>query len=362
MTILAKVKERLGKRGLLFRSLPETRGVDFSSNDYLGLSWHPEIKARAIQYIKKYGVGSRASRLITGSLPCFSQVEIKLAEFKRTEAALLFSTGYQANLSLLSCLADEKTSVFADRLCHNSLLMGIKLSGAHLFRYRHQDMDHLDALLKKSTNSSNMIVTETVFSMDGDRCPMEPLQELRNRYRAFLYVDESHATGVQGKEGRGLATGNDADVIMGTFGKALGSFGAYVACSSLLKDYIINFAGGFIYTTALPPAVIGAIDAALDLIPGMEKERLLLKKRSDNFRVKLAKLGFSCGQSDTNIIPIILGEEERTTTLSRSLLDKGFIVIPIRPPTVPKGQARLRIALSVKHTEEQIERLLKACQ
>ena len=239
--------------------------VNFSSNDYLGLASHPLVQARAIEFVERYGTGSTASRLICGSQPGFAEVEQTLAKLKQTERALVLNSGYQANVSLLPTLVDRRALILLDRLCHNSLVQGAVLGRCRMRRYRHGDLDHLRALLAESagTNySRRVIVTESVFSMDGDVSDIDALVELAGEFDALLVIDEAHATGVLGERGMGLTCGKDVDVCIGTFGKALGSFGAYVACGEKLWEYLVNCCPGFIYTTALPPAVLGAVDAA----------------------------------------------------------------------------------------------------
>ncbi|MBF0159328.1 MAG: aminotransferase class I/II-fold pyridoxal phosphate-dependent enzyme, partial [Magnetococcales bacterium] len=267
-----------------WRSLPvavpdgkihEQRLIDFTSNDYLNLCHHPLLTARGCEWNQRWGNGSGASRLLSGHLALHEQVEEKLAHSKRTESALLFSSGFQANSTVLSALLDRQILgttplVFADRLNHASMHHGLHAAGVRQIRYRHRDMNHLETLLQRRVNdpAPRFILSETVFSMDGDQADIAALIELKQRYHAFLYLDEAHATGLFGPDGFGLAScyPGQVDLIMATCGKALGSFGAWVACSRMLKDYLINYCPGFIYTTALPPAVLGAIDAAIELI------------------------------------------------------------------------------------------------
>lgn len=335
--------------------------INFSSNDYLGLSQHPLLQERSIEFLQKFGAGSTASRLVVGNYSCFSEVENQLAELKGSEKALILNSGFQANVSIIASLADKNTLILGDKLNHNSLIQGALLSKSKFLRYRHNDLDHLEQLLQKATTenySRILIVTESVFSMDGDESDIDQLSELSEKYSAFLIVDEAHATGVLGQKGMGLTVGKKVDLTIGTFGKGAGSFGAYVTCSQAVYEYIINFCSGFIYTTALPPSVIGSISASLDLIPTMDQERKHLHEIADFLRVGLQKLGFSTGKSTTQIIPIIVGDEKKTLDLSQWLLEKGVLGMAIRPPTVAKGASRIRIALSSLHTKEHIQRLL----
>ncbi|WP_206603114.1 8-amino-7-oxononanoate synthase [Leptolyngbya ohadii] len=340
--------------------------LNFSANDYLGLSKHPVLIEAAQTYTHRYGTGATASRLVAGNYDIHHQLEEKLAAACGRESALLFSSGFQANMTILGALLNPQSCVFCDRLIHSSLIQGIRASGARFYRYAHSDLDQLERLLKKASSQSFdrlMIVTETVFSMDGDRSDVDALIRLANRYGAILYLDDAHAIGVLGKRGMGLAAFQpDVDLVVGTFGKAFGAFGAFVACSRKLRDYLINCCPGFIYTTALPPAVIGAIDAALDLIPNLDTERQHLTKQSQNLRDRLQAMGYSTLNSDTQIVPIVVGESARTLELSQALEAKDILAVAIRPPTVPEGSARIRLALSSQHQEEHLERLFEALE
>jgi len=333
------------------------RLVNFSSNDYLGLSAHPLLIQRGQEWAAAWGAGAGASRLVTGNHPGYGLVEAKLSRLKGTQAALVFNSGFQANVSILAALAQKSDLILADRLIHNSLLQGAQLSGACLKRFRHNDLDHLESLLA-DTKGRRFILAETIYSMDGDSPDLNRLADLAKRTGAFLILDEAHATGVTGQNGRGLGQG--ADLIMGTFGKGLGSFGAYLAGSQALMDYMVNFASGLIYTTALPPWNLGAIDAALDLLPGLEPERQHLQNMAERLRRGLKSQGWDYLNSTSQIVPILVGEETRCLKLAAHIEECGFLAMAIRPPTVPPGQARLRIALSASHQEEQIDGLLAA--
>ena len=274
--------------------------VNFSSNDYLGLASHPLLQARTIEFVERYGAGATAARLICGSQPGFAQVEQTLARLKQTERALVLNSGYQANVSLLPTLVDRHALILLDRLCHNSLVQGAVLGRCRMRRYRHGDLDHLRALLAESAgadHSRRVIVTESVFSMDGDVSDIDALVELAGEFNALLVIDEAHATGVLGERGMGLTCGKDVDLCIGTFGKALGSFGAYVACGEKLWEYLVNCCPGFIYTTALPPAVLGAVDAALELVPQMDAQRRILLAHAELFarRTQGTRLGHGRG-------------------------------------------------------------------
>ena len=343
--------------------------VDFSSNDYLGLAGHPAMIRRACAFAERWGAGSRASRLVCGNLPALAQIEEKLARGKGAEAALVFVSGYQANVSVLPALLDHRVLggeplLYADRLNHASLIQGCLAAGARQIRFRHNDLAHLEALLAKQADSDRprFIVTETVFSMDGDRADLAGLSALAERYDAFLYLDEAHATGVLGRGGFGLAEGMAGSrcLVMGTFSKALGGFGAYVACSATLRDYLINRCPGLIYATALPPAVLGAMDAALDLIPGLDAERARLAGHAARFRSAMAAAGLDTGTSSTHIVPVIVGSESRAIEVAQALEAEGLLGIAIRPPTVPAGTSRIRFTFSAAHSDDAVDRLTEA--
>ena len=337
--------------------------INFSSNDYLGLSAHPELIKRSNDFAVKFGVGSGASRLVTGNFNLHTELEEKLARIFQSEAAILFNSGFQANTSILPALADRNSLILADKKIHNSLIQGALLSRAAFKRFEHNNYDDLEHLLKNAGSERYnriWIVSETVFSMDGDRNDIDRLIELSEKYSALLYSDDAHAVGVLGESGLGLNCGKEGiDISLGTFGKAFGSFGAFALCSKEMKEYLINFAGGFIYSTSLPPNVIGAIDAALDLIPEMDQERTQLMNNVEYVRTEIQKLGFDTSASDSQIIPVIIGDGQETVELSNHLKEKGLWVSSIRPPTVEKGASRLRITLSVKHTKEHLDKLLK---
>ena len=334
--------------------------INFSSNDYLGLARHPRVVQRAGEYLREYGAGATASRLICGTHPGFARVEECLARLKGVEKTLIFNSGYQANTSLLGALADRHSLVLSDRLNHSSLIQGARSSRCEVQCFRHSDLGHLQHLLQESRGRDYnrvFIVTESVFSMDGDRSDVAALVGLAEEFQALLVVDEAHATGVVGRQGMGLTCGENVDLVIGTFGKACGAAGAYIACGARLWEYILNCCPGFVYTTALPPAVIGAVDAALELIPQMDQRREELHRKADFVRRKLDELGWSTGASSTQIVPAVVGGESETLELARWLEERGILAVAIRPPTVSKGQSRIRLALSALHTWEQVENL-----
>lgn len=338
--------------------------INFSGNDYLGLSKHPEVIGKSKEYAQKYGAGSTASRLINGTYSIHEQLERKLAAAFGWESALLFNSGFQANSTILSALADRHTLILADKLSHNSLIQGSLASRATFRRFNHNSVTDLEAQLEKTAAenfSRIMVVTESLFSMDGDRSNLKAIAKLSQKYDAWLFVDDAHAIGVWGQNGLGLAYQNlGIDMVMGTCGKAFGGFGAFLLCSSKVKDFLINFCPGFIYTTALPPAVIGAIEASLELIPNMNDERKKLHQKIKKMRSGIQESGFSTGDSDSQIIPVMVGSNEKTIALARSLNDKGFLATAIRPPTVAEGSARIRITLSSGHTDKHINDFLNA--
>jgi len=379
-TALARI-ERAGQRRTLRAAalLPEGRVerggrtmLDFSSNDYLGLARHPLLVERAGQWAAEHGAGSGASRLVTGTSAAHLALEARIATFKHCEAALIFASGWQANAAVIPALltampnAPQGPAVFTDRLIHASMHAGLAMAGTRQHRFRHNDLDHLETLLaeKGVGASARLILTESVFSMDGDRVDITRLAQIAERHDAALFVDEAHATGVLGPEGRGLSAlvPGQVDLIMGTFSKALGGFGAYVAGSQVLIDYLVNAASGFVFTTAPPPAVLGAIDAALDLVPAMDAERAHLAALGDRLRLGLARLGLDHGASSTQIIPAMIGAEDEAMALSARLEEAGFLASAIRPPTVPPGTSRLRLALRAGHSPADIDALLTAIE
>ncbi len=342
--------------------------IDLSSNDYLGLARHPALIARACDWGARYGVGAGASRLVRGSFELHAQVEAKVARLKGAEAALLFASGWQANAGVLPALfkaaaAEGPPLVFADRLIHASLHQGCRAAGVKARVFAHNNLTELESLLQASADEPGrrFILTESVFSMDGDRADVVRLADMAERHGAFLYLDEAHATGVLGPGGAGLASlaPGRVDLVMGTFSKALGGFGAYVAGSRALCDYLVNACSGLIYTTAPPPTVLGAMDAALDLIPRMDAERAHLHALAGRLRAGLGRLGVDTLGSTTQIVPAVVGGEAEAVDLSRRLEAGGVLAVAIRPPTVPEGLSRLRLALSAAHAEQDVDRVLK---
>jgi 8-amino-7-oxononanoate synthase len=337
--------------------------INFASNDYLGLRFNQAVIARAVEWAETYGVGSGASRLVTGNLDLFAPIEAKLATLKGKPAALVMASGFQTNAAVLQALFDQtvlgaEPLVFADRLNHASMHFGCQAAGVRQLRYRHCDAAHLAELLSQYQGDERprFILTESVFSMEGDVAPLADIARLAREHDAGLVVDDAHATGILGRTGSGLSA--DAEIVIGTFSKALGGFGGYVASTETMRDYLINRCGGIIYSTALPPPVLGAIDAALDLVPGMDAERAHVARLAGRFRAGARAIGLDTGASTTQIVPVILGSPEAAIAMSDRLKRAGLWASAIRPPTVPAGTARLRVAFTAAHEESDIDRLL----
>lgn len=335
--------------------------LNFCGNDYLGLSFDPRLKERATSWMNTHGNGAGASRLVTGNIDAYQDLEAKLAEFKGFEAALVMVSGYQTNASVLPALFDKSVLgaeplIFSDKYIHASMHAGC--IGFRQIRFAHNDMAHLESLLEKhqDLDQPKFILSESVFSMDGDIAPLEALYALRDKHNAFLVIDEAHATGVMGSAGSGLA--HKADLVIGTFGKAMGCFGAYVACSSLMKEYLVNKCGGIIYATGLPPMVLGAIDASLDIALKMNEERAHLRALYKRFKDEAEGMGYTCGATSSQIVPILLHEAQEALDLMESFKDRGIWVSAIRPPTVPKGSSRLRFTFSAAHQQADLDLIL----
>jgi 8-amino-7-oxononanoate synthase len=337
--------------------------IDFSSNDYLNLSHHSRLIQAAVDAARTFGVSASGSRLMTGNLDLHRQLEEKIAIFKNKPAALVFNSGYQANVGITSALCGKDDAIFSDRLNHASLIDGMILSGSEFFRFKHNDPDHLETLLKTHREKFNevLIATETVFSMDGDRAPLRALVELKKKYNCKLLVDEAHATGLFGKTGSGmveeLGLSEQTDFIMGTFSKALGSFGAYLAASQSAIDYLVNTARSFIYSTSLPPAIIATNIEAINLVCEEPERRTTTLHNAEFFRTAIRNLGFEV-KGDTQIIPVVLGDNHKTLAAAKKLQEKGYWVTPVRPPTVPPGQACLRFSITYAHDRSTLEKVI----
>jgi 8-amino-7-oxononanoate synthase len=336
-----------------------------ASNNYLGLASHPALKRAAIAAVERFGTGSGASRLIAGNLKVLSDLEARIAEFKGVEAALVFGSGYLANLGTIPTLAGPQDVILSDELNHASLIDGCRLARAQVTVYRHCDCDHLKTMLTQARGARRrIIVTDSVFSMDGDIAPLAEIVELARRHQAAVMIDEAHALGMLGPKGAGLASAlsleREIDVQMGTLSKSLGSYGAYVAGSRALIDLLINRARSFVFTTGLPPASAAAACAAIDLIEA-EPERI--KRLWDNgcyLRQGLTAAGFKLGASATPILPVIIGDAQAALDLAEALLRRNIFVLAIRPPTVPQGTARLRVTPTAEHTRADLDEALAA--
>ncbi len=333
------------------------------SNNYLGLADHPRVREAAAEAAMRWGVGAGASRLISGNMKLHRRLEERLAAFKDHEAALLFGSGYLANTGAIAALARNGEVVFSDQLNHASIIDGCRLSRAETFAYRHADLDHLEWGLRKAEGRGSLIVTDGVFSMDGDVAPIEGLVRLAHRYDCRLMVDEAHATGAIGPGGRGsvAAAGlsEQVDVVVGTLGKALGSYGAYVCGSRVLVDYLINVARPFIFSTAPPPPIVAAADAALEVLTSNPHRVDRLQANAKMMREALLAEGLPLAPSETQIVPVMVGDPELTVQLSELALERGVFAQGIRPPTVPEGTSRLRLATMATHRGSELVRAAK---
>ncbi len=329
--------------------------LNFSSNDYLGLG-------SEMVRVENRG-GATGSRLVCGNHHGYEELEARLAALHNTESALVFGSGYLANVGVLSGLAGSDDVIFSDRLNHASIVDGIVLSRARHVRYRHNDMEHLEFLLKRHEGRRRFIVSDAVFSMDGDTALVAELVRLRHDYNCCLILDEAHSGGVTGPRGAGLAAelglAKEVDVHVGTLSKAYGRYGGFVCCRQILRDYLINRARSVIYSTGLPPILIESVLQAVERVEQADAEREKVAALSNEFREGLQKLGLDCGMSSTQIVPLILGDEERTLRWSRILLEKGVFAVAIRPPTVPRGAARLRFSITAAHDPIAIRQTLR---
>jgi 8-amino-7-oxononanoate synthase len=361
--------ELLRERAQL-RTLEHPTGINLCSNDYLGLAADPRLKKAVAEAVARVGaVGSTGSRLLSGNAREWEELETEFAEFAGTQAALYFGSGYAANVGLLSSLFGPNDVVFSDALNHASLIDGIRLSRAAKVIYPHGDMAFLEKVLREHSCATHrkyakVIVTESVFSMEGDIAPLDSLLRLAREYDAELIVDEAHATGLLGPQGRGVTASFGAAreilAIVHTCGKALVSAGAFVCCSELLKQYLVNHARTFIFSTAMPPYFAGQIRAALDLAIGADRERAHVRLISDLLRKELKCAGTGFGASETQIVPVMCGTNEAALHVASGLQERGFGVRAIRPPTVPTGAARVRLSLTAQITREEILRVANA--
>jgi 8-amino-7-oxononanoate synthase len=335
------------------------RALCLCSNNYLGLANHPALAAAAGHAARDHGFGAGASRLISGSMRLHHELEDALAEYKGTPAAILFSTGYQANIGVISSLMGSNDEIFSDELNHASIIDGCRLSRARVAVYAHCDITSLEARLAHSTARQRLIVTDSVFSMDGTIAPLRAICDLAERYGAMVMVDEAHATGVVGPEGRGVVAAEGlterVTLQMGTLGKALGTFGAFVASSRTVVDLLINKARSLIFTTALPIPVVAAALEAVSLARQADEGRRRLSENARRLAGGLVDLGLRVRSCESHIIPVMIGDSARTMDLSEALLTRGVFAHGIRPPTVPEGTARIRATVMATHTNEDID-------
>ena len=340
------------------------RVLNLSGNDYLGMAADLSDEHQSME---REWTGATASQLVVGHSPVMHALEDQLADLKGTEAAVIFGSGYLANLGIFQALADRQTWIFSDRFNHASIVDGIVLSRARHQRYQHNDLVHLAELLEKApADAMKLIVTDAVFSMDGDLADLPGLVALKEKYGALLIIDEAHSGGVFGERGEGLAHAHgmaaQVDVLMGTFSKAYGVYGAYVATSRLLADMLINRARSLIYTTALPPMVLHAISRSVAMVSEQNWRRERLWANIKLFKAGLRHTGLDIGVSDSAILPVIIGDDAKAVDLSDTLLHRGICGVAIRPPTVPEGTARIRFSLSAAHQQSDLEQAVSTLQ
>jgi glycine C-acetyltransferase/8-amino-7-oxononanoate synthase len=328
------------------------------SNNYLGLADHPRVRQAAADAAMRWGVGAGASRLVSGNMTIHRRLEERLAAFKGTETALLFGSGYLANTGIVSALAREGEVVFSDELNHASIVDGCRLAKAETFVYRHGDMEHLAHGLRQAGPRASLIVTDGVFSMDGDVAPLEEIVELAGRHDVRVVVDDAHGMGALGPGGRGSVAEagleDEVDIVVGTLGKALGSYGAYACCDQTMAKYLINSARTLIFSTALPPPAVAGALAALDLVEDQPRRVERLRDNGEVMRAELAREGFDVTGSETQIIPLVIGDADLAMRMCEAALGLGVFAQAIRPPTVPDGTSRLRLAVMASHSKEEL--------
>jgi glycine C-acetyltransferase/8-amino-7-oxononanoate synthase len=331
------------------------------SNNYLGLADHPRVREAAADAAMRWGAGAGASRLVSGTMTVHRRLEDALAAFKHTEAAVLFGSGYLANLGVIGAVCRLQGSdavVFSDELNHASLIDGCRLAGAQKFVYDHADVEHLAWGLRRHSGRPGVIVTDSVFSMDGDVAPLHDIVELARRHRVRTVVDEAHGTGCLGPGGRGAVAEagleGQIDVVVGTLGKALGAYGAFAACSTQMRDYLTNTARSLIFSTALPPPAVAAALAALEVLQEQPEMADRLQANADTIRDELAREGFEVAGSTTQIVPLVVGDAQLAMRVCETAIESGVFAQAIRPPTVPAGTSRLRLALMATHTRDEL--------
>jgi glycine C-acetyltransferase/8-amino-7-oxononanoate synthase len=341
------------------------------SNNYLGLADHPRVREAAADAARRWGVGSSGSRLISGNMTVHRRLESRLAEFKGTEAALLFGSGYMANAGIIPALSQEGEVIFSDELNHASIVDGCRLSRAETFIYDHNDLEHLAWGLRQARGRASLIVTDSVFSMDGDIAPLEGIVELAKNHDVRVMVDEAHATGTVGPDGRGVVAAldltSDIDVIVGTLSKALGAYGAFAACDTQVARYLVNSARSFIYSTAPSPPVVAAAAEALEILIEQPRRVTRLRQNAQLFRRELVRRGFDVDEDPGNkgaahIVPLVIGEPELAMKMSQEALERGVFAQAIRPPTVPDGMSRIRAAVMASHKPDELTAAARVLQ
>jgi 8-amino-7-oxononanoate synthase len=337
--------------------------IMIGSNNYLGLANHPKVKEAAIRAIKKYGTGCAGSRFLNGNLGLHEELEVKLADFFKKEAALVFSTGFQTNLGTLSALITKDDVGFIDRYDHASVIDGCRLSFGEIKKFRHNNLNDLERMMKGCDNRSKLIIVDGVFSMEGDIAPLPELVKLANQYKAGLMVDDAHGIGVLGKTGRGtaehFALEQEVDLVMGTYSKSLASIGGFIAGRKIVIDYIKHHARALIFSASLPPASVASVSTALDIINDEPERREKLWKNTRKMLDGFKSMGYDVGMSETPIIPIIIGENEKVFQTWKLLHEAGIFANAVVSPAVPQGRALIRTSFMATHTAEQLDRVLE---
>ena len=365
--------EQLKEEGV-YRTLPISQGpceaelylngkkvINLSSNNYLGLANHPRVKQASIKAVEKYGVGAGAVRTIVGNMDIHEELDHIIAEFKKEEAAMVFQSGFLCNLGTIQAVTEKGDLIISDELNHASIIDGVRLSRADKAIYRHSDMDHLESILKEKRNQYKrvLIITDGVFSMDGDIAKLPEIVELAEKYEAMTYVDDAHGSGVLGESGRGtvdhFGLNGKIDFVIGTLSKAIGVVGGYVAGKQVIKDWLIHRGRPILFSTTLPPAAIGAAIESFKMLMETTEYTDRLWENARYFKSRLESLGFDIGNSETPITPILVGDEAKTVEFSRKLFEQGVYVSPIVYPTVPKGTGRVRCMITAMHSKEQLD-------
>lgn len=340
--------------------------INLSSNNYLGFANHPKLKKAAIDAVEKYGVGSGAVRTIVGNMDIHEELEVTLAKFKREEAVMVFQSGFNCNAGTIQAITGKGDLIISDELNHASIIDGARLSKADKTIYKHNDMESLESVLKEKRDNYNnvLIITDGVFSMDGDIANLPAIADLAEQYNCMTYVDDAHGSGVLGENGRGtvdhFGLHGRIDFSIGTLSKAIGVIGGYVAGSKVMKEWLSHRGRPLLFSTSLPPAAVGAINEAVNLLMDSSEYTDRLWSNAKFFKEKLGKLGYNTGQSETPITPVIIGDEAKTMEFSKKLFENGVFASPIIFPTVPKGTGRVRCMVTAGHTEEQLSRAVDA--